>query len=215
MFKRIINLLTPKSVLYNDYKKPTFLRTINYYINNNFFTNQNRKYKKYTIWNYTYWKPEILFDTWKYTLNIGKYCSLWSGTKIFLGGNHRYDWISTYPFHQIEDIKEYDQTAIIGNGDVVIWNDVWIWMNVTIMSGVTIGDGAVIAYWSLVTKNVDPYTIVWWFPSKFIRNRFSEQEKQQIIDMKRRDIDEEHIRKNIHFLLSDNISEFIKKFAHE
>ena len=49
MFKRIINLLTPKSVLYNDYKKPTFLRTINYYINNNFFTNQNIKYKKYTI----------------------------------------------------------------------------------------------------------------------------------------------------------------------
>ena len=41
-----------------------------------------------------------------------------------------------------------------------MWNDVWIGQNVTIMTGVKIGDGAIIAANSVVTKNVDSYSIV-------------------------------------------------------
>ena len=34
-------------------------------------------------------------------LIIGKYCSIARDVKIFIGGNHRTDWISTYPFGHI------------------------------------------------------------------------------------------------------------------
>jgi len=94
------------------------------------------------------------------SLSIGQFCSIADGLVVFLGGNHRHDWITTYPFGHIEtEIL----TASSGeghpstNGNVLIGNDVWIGANATIMSGVSVGDGACIAAHSLVTKNVEPY----------------------------------------------------------
>ena len=58
---------------------------------------------------------------------------------------------------------------------VIIGNDVWIGINVSIMGGVTIGDGAIIGSHSLVTKNVEPYTIVGGVPAKKIRMRFNDE----------------------------------------
>lgn len=43
------------------------------------------------------------------------------------------------------------------------------------MSGVRVGKGAVIAAGSLVTKNVEPYSIVAGIPAKFIKKRFEER----------------------------------------
>ncbi len=54
---------------------------------------------------------------------------------------------------------------------VVIGNDVWVGANVIILPGRTIGDGAVVAAGSVVTKNVDPFTIVGGNPAKLIRQR--------------------------------------------
>jgi acetyltransferase-like isoleucine patch superfamily enzyme len=34
-------------------------------------------------------------------LNIGSFCSIAENVKIFLGGNHRFDWVSTFPFGHI------------------------------------------------------------------------------------------------------------------
>ncbi len=33
------------------------------------------------------------------SLKIGAFCSIASGVKIFLGGEHRFEWATTYPFH--------------------------------------------------------------------------------------------------------------------
>lgn len=57
-------------------------------------------------------------------------------------------------------------------GDIVIGNDVWIGYEAVILSGVTIGDGAVIGSRAVVTKDVEPYTIVGGSPAKPIRKRF-------------------------------------------
>lgn len=54
---------------------------------------------------------------------------------------------------------------------VIIGNDVWIGARAVILPGVTIGDGAVIAAGSIVTKNVDPYTVVAGVPAKKIKER--------------------------------------------
>lgn len=58
---------------------------------------------------------------------------------------------------------------------VVIEDDVWIGYNSTIMQGVTIGEGSIVAACSLVTKNVEPYTIVGGVPAKLLKYRFNKK----------------------------------------
>lgn len=54
---------------------------------------------------------------------------------------------------------------------VVIGDNVWIASNVVIIPGVRINEGAVVAAGAVVTKDVDPYTIVGGNPAKFIKKR--------------------------------------------
>lgn len=164
--------------------KPRLLYYINYFINNNFFTNQNIKYKQYSIWDYTYWKPRISFDNWTQKLVIWKYCSIAENVEIMMGWNHRADRISTYPFSVITECPSKKECAT-SNWDVIVGNDVWICKNVTIMSGVTIGNGAVIALWSVVTKDVEPYSIVGWIPAKIIKYRFAKEKIELLLKNKR------------------------------
>ena len=56
-------------------------------------------------------------------------------------------------------------------GDVIIGNQVWIGYRAIIMPGISIGDGAVIAAGAVVTKNVEPYTIVAGVPARKIHDR--------------------------------------------
>lgn len=55
--------------------------------------------------------------------------------------------------------------------DVYIGNGVWIGTHSIILSGITIGDGAIIAAGAVVTKNVEPYTVVGGVPAKLIKTR--------------------------------------------
>lgn len=59
---------------------------------------------------------------------------------------------------------------------VIIGADVWIGNNVLIMDGLTIGHGAIVAAGSVVTKSVDPYTIVAGIPARPLRKRFSDED---------------------------------------
>ena len=54
---------------------------------------------------------------------------------------------------------------------VSIGNDVWIGANCLILPGVTIGEGAVVGGGSVMTKSVEPFTIVAGNPAKIIRTR--------------------------------------------
>ena len=54
---------------------------------------------------------------------------------------------------------------------VIIGNDVWIGGRVTILPGVHVGDGAIIGAGSVVTHDVEPYSIVGGNPAKLIRKR--------------------------------------------
>ena len=57
------------------------------------------------------------------------------------------------------------------SGQIIIGNDVWLAANVVILPNVEIGDGAIVGAGSIVTKNVDPYTIVCGNPAKYISKR--------------------------------------------
>ncbi|MBC7958955.1 MAG: acetyltransferase [Vallitaleaceae bacterium] len=54
---------------------------------------------------------------------------------------------------------------------VTIEDDVWIGARVIILPGVTIGKGAVLCAGAVITKDVEPYTMVGGVPAKFIKNR--------------------------------------------
>lgn len=110
------------------------------------------------------------------SLKIGRFCSLADDITIFLGGGHRTDWITTFPFGHIFT-DELGGKGIVGHpvskGDVRIGNDVWIASGATILAGVTIGDGAVIAARSVVVRDVAAYSIVGGNPAKPIAARFA------------------------------------------
>ncbi|MGI8964626.1 MAG: CatB-related O-acetyltransferase [Limisphaerales bacterium] len=132
--------------------------------------------ERFTVGRGTYGEPIILHWGEPATLKVGSFCSIAGGVKIFLGGNHRTDWITTYPFSVFRDSAK----AILGHpatrGDVVIGHDVWIGADATILSGVRVGDGAVIGACSVVTRDVPAYGIVAGNPAKLIRLRFTESE---------------------------------------
>lgn len=170
--------------------------------------------KDYDIGSYTYGLPNVLHWGEKSTLRVGKFCSIADDVTIFLGGNHRVDWITTYPFGILK--KDFpNASSITGHpstkGDVVIGNDVWIGQGATIMSGVTIGDGAVIAAYSVITKNVNPYEIVGGNPAKHIRYRFSNEAIQKLLLIRWWDWDVEKINNKVRSLSEANVENFISE----
>ncbi len=179
-----------------------------------FFTKDVITGKNFRIGEYTYGKPNILYHESGASLVIGKFCSIAENTTIFLGGNHRTDWVSTYPFREIFT-REQSLNSINGhpstNGDVVIQNDVWIGRNVTILSGVNIGNGAVIGTGSLVTKDIGPYEIWGGNPAKLIRKRFDEEVIKSLLEIKWWDWSYRKIITNVPYLCNDNILDFISK----
>lgn len=54
---------------------------------------------------------------------------------------------------------------------VIIGQDAWIGANSVILPGRTIGEGAVVGAGSIVTKDVDPFTVVAGNPARLIRKR--------------------------------------------
>ena len=141
-------------------------------------------------------------------LKIGKFCSIAYGTKfLFNGANHTLNSLSTYPFPVFAD--EWDLAEPITNawdnkGDIVVGNDVWIGFEAVIMAGVTIGDGAIIGSRAVVTKDVEPYSIVGGIPAKLIRKRFSEEKILELLEMKWWNWSEEMIKKNLDRIMNTN-----------
>jgi galactoside O-acetyltransferase len=56
-------------------------------------------------------------------------------------------------------------------GTIVIVDDVWIGSNTTITRNVRIGSHSIVGAGAVVTKDVDPYSIVGGVPSKLIKYR--------------------------------------------
>ncbi|CAK3083328.1 Chloramphenicol acetyltransferase [Vibrio crassostreae] len=122
------------------------------------------------------WEPRWEIDE----LYIGDYVCIGAEVVILMGGNHthRVDWFSLYPFMDVID------DAYIGKGDTHIEDGVWLGMRAMIMPGVTIGEGAVVAANSVVTKDVEPYSIVGGSPAKVVKYRFDESVIDELISMK-------------------------------
>ncbi len=167
---------------------------------------------RYRIGDHTYGMPKVVSWGEGTSLRIGKYCSIATNVTIFLGSEHRTDWVSTYPFpflwKEANSISGHPSTR----GDVIIGNDVWIGFGATVLSGVTIGDGAAIGACSLVIHDVPPYAIVAGNPAQIIRHRFEEGTIQKLLKIRWWDWPDEKVRENVHLICSDSIKIFVEQF---
>lgn len=128
--------------------------------------------EKITVGNLTYGGIDITdYSDDDTKVEIGHYCSLAPGVKLILGGEHRPQNVSNFPFKHKLGLVEREAYS---KGSIIIKDDVWIGTNSIILSGVIIGQGAVVAAGSVVTKNVPPYAIIGGNPAKVIKYRFSE-----------------------------------------
>ena len=147
-------------------------------------------------------------------LVVGKFCSIAKNVTVYLGGNHRSDWVTTYPFGHINQhiFNNFNGAGHpVSKGNVVIGNDVWIGSNAVIMSGVTIGDGAVLANNSHVVKNVEPYSLVGGNPAKLIKYRFTQEQIEKLLEIKWWYWDDYKIN-TFTPLLCNNIDKFLGAF---
>lgn len=132
--------------------------------------------KRVAVGRYTYGDPVCKVWGESDRIEIGSFCSIAEGVVLFGGGEHRTDWISTYPFSEIFDLKE---RRIAGHpatkGPTRIGHDVWLGYESLVLSGVTVGHGAVVGARAVVTRDVPPYAIIAGNPAKVIRSRFSEE----------------------------------------
>ena len=120
-------------------------------------------------------------------LIIGKFCQIAAGVEFVMNGaNHQMNAVSTFPFYTLEGWKMNPpaKSDMPFKGDTVIGNDVWIGQNATILPGVHIGDGAIIGANSVVSSDVEPYTIVVGNPAEAIRYRFDEDLTELLLKFK-------------------------------
>ena len=132
-------------------------------------------------WSRIYWskinKYSYISDhCWVIKSEIGSFCSIASYVMIG-GGSHPVQSVSTSPvFYSKNNVlktcffeapfDEYEKT--------IIGNDVWIGAYAFVKAGVSIGNGAIIGAHSVVTKDVEPYSIVVGNPARVIRKRFDD-----------------------------------------
>jgi acetyltransferase-like isoleucine patch superfamily enzyme len=121
---------------------------------------------------------------------IGKYVIL--GNKVGIVGRYDHFYQQTgIPTRLASQIRDKDYIWKGVDSITIIEDDVWIGYGSTIMGGVKIGTGSIIAAASVVTKDVEPYSIYGGCPAKKIKDRFD---------------NEEDLAKHI-----NNISKFIEK----
>ena len=151
---------------------------------------------------FSYGNPNIVVFPSSQKLIIGSFCSIADGVTFLLGGNHNTKAVTTYPLNALfmsDDLPWHES----GKGQTIVGNDVWIGHGATILSGVRIGDGAVIAAGAVVTKEVQPYSIVAGNPAVVVSTRFDQNTIEHLLQLRWWDWPIEHIRRKAKFLMSN------------
>lgn len=129
-------------------------------------------------------------------LFIGSFCSIATDVVFLLGGNHSTENLSSYPF---KNKLINGEAESISKGDIVIEDDVWIGDRSVILSGVRIGKGAVVAAGSVVTKDIEPYSIVGGVPARVIKYRFSKEIINELLTIGYSLLSKDFIKENLDF----------------
>lgn len=142
--------------------------------------------------------PGTVIEAFLNPVTIGAFSSV-AMNCLIIDSNHRIDRATSFCVqHTFFGLPYGDD--LTSKGPVTIEEDVWIGTGVAVVGGgITIGRGSVIAAGAVVTKNVEPYTIVGGVPGRAIGRRFSEQTIQVLEDSKWFEWDIETIKANRDF----------------
>ena len=104
-------------------------------------------------------------------VTFGRYCTLAPNVYIS-SGRH---WFDLHPHELIKDQDRFvlADAALLKNRSklVTVEDDCWLGINTVVMPGVTIGKGSVVGANSVVTADIEPYTVVAGAPAKLLRRR--------------------------------------------
>jgi len=143
---------------------------------------------------------------------IGKFVQIASEVMIGLEAHPSRGFISTHQIFHRDKPSTYfsfvEKKLFEDIIPVAIGNDVWIGAKAVIHAGITIGDGAVIGAGAVVTRDVDPYSVIGGIPAKLIRKRYSEEQIQKLLKFKWWNHSIDWIRK--HALLFSNEDAFFE-----
>ena len=107
--------------------------------------------------------------------------------------------------------KKFALFDIDTNNETIIGNDVWIGHGVLIKQGVKIGDGSIIGMGAVVTKDVEPYSIVGGVPAHLIKYRFEKSIIKHLLELKWWDCEEKLLKEVAPYIKEPQI--FIEKLV--
>jgi acetyltransferase-like isoleucine patch superfamily enzyme len=136
----------------------------------------------------------------RYEISIGSFTQASGNLTIILSKAHTPEFVSNSMNNLFLDRRgrdHYERYHKDSYGEVVIGNDVWFGSDVVIIGNVKIGDGAVIGARAVVTKDVEPYSVVVGAPARKVRFRFSKQVIDALLRIKWWDWREDKILSNL------------------
>lgn len=136
-----------------------------------------------------------------YNTTIGKFTCIGPNVNTGMGAHPSSDFVSSHPLFystlgQSSGLVIVEKNLFEEFPTTEIGNDVWIGNNAIIKYGVKIGDGAIIGAGAVVTRDVEPYSIVGGVPAKIIKYRFSQDEIEFLMAFKWWDKDLEWLKAN-------------------
>ncbi|MCR5205013.1 MAG: acyltransferase [Lachnospiraceae bacterium] len=107
---------------------------------------------------------------------IGNHVVISFDVTIYTTNSHSYDieerhndlYNTLYYLRGVNSSRNIDWSKIVSK-DIVIEDDVWIGFGASILKGVTIGRGAIVGAKSVVTHDVEPFTVVAGNPAKIVK----------------------------------------------
>jgi acetyltransferase-like isoleucine patch superfamily enzyme len=168
----------------------------------------------FAVGDHSYGSPKVRWWGERARLTIGRFCSFADNVEIFLGGNHRADWVTTYPFPSFR--TRWPKTPLVdpvapARGDVAIGSDVWVGAGAAILAGVSIGHGAVIGARCVVASDVPPYAVTVGNPGRVARLRFPEKQIAGLLRTAWWELDDMAIGELLPLLMSPDVDALIKK----